>query len=138
MRKFLSTIVNQSATSFALFLLRISVAVLMIPHGYDKLAHFAEKKVGFMSFMGLGGATSLALVIFAEFFCSLMLAAGMLTRLVLIPLVINMVVVVFTAHKGDIFDKGQVGFLFLIIYIVLLIIGAGKISVDNALFKPRR
>ncbi len=138
MRSFLSTAINQSSTNFALFLLRMTAAVLMIPHGYDKLAHFADMKAKFISFMGLGNAVSLALVIFAEFFCSLMLAAGMLTRFVLIPLIINMTVAVFTAHKGEIFGTGQNAFLFLTIYVFLLITGAGKISVDNALFKTRR
>jgi putative oxidoreductase len=139
MRKFLSTAINQSATSFALFLLRLSTAVLMIPHGYEKLAHFADMKAKFMSFMGLGSAVSLALVIFAEFFCSLMLAAGMLARFVLIPLIIDMAVAVFKAHKGQIFDPvGQTAFLFLNIFVFLLITGSGKISVDNPLFKNRR
>lgn len=138
MKKFLSTAVNQSGASFALFLLRIAVAVLTIPHGYDKLAHFAEKKATFISFMGLGGAVSLALVVFAEFFCSLMLAAGMLTRFVLIPLIITMAVVVFKVGKGDIFGEGQLPFLLLSVFVALFITGAGKISVDSALFKAKR
>ena len=109
----------------------------MIPHGYDKLMNYATMKTQFMPFMGLNGATSLCLVIFAEFFCSIFLVFGFATRLSTIPLIINMAVAVFMAHAGDIFGKGQAATLFLIPYVFLLITGPGAYSID-ALIKKRR
>lgn len=107
----------------------------MVPHGYAKLIHYADRKEKFMDFLGLGGAVSLALVIFAEFFCSLLLAAGLLTRLTLIPLIITMFVAVFIRHNGEIFGDGETGFLFLVMYCVIFLLGAGRYSADRLLLK---
>lgn len=133
--KLLSTQLKDSSLHVGLLVLRLSAGILMMPHGYSKLIHFAERKDKFMNFLGLGSAVSLALVIFAEFFCSALLAAGLLTRFVLIPLSIAMAVAVFKAHNGEIFGDGETGFLFLTIYVMVLISGPGKYSVDKLVLK---
>ena len=131
MKKLLSTKYSAGAFNTALFLLRIAVALLMMNHGYDKLIHFATKQHTFMNFMGIGSTTSLILVIFAEFFCSLFLLLGLFTRLSSIPLIITMGVAIFKAHKGEIFGDGETATLYLVIYLVILLVGPGKISVDG-------
>lgn len=133
--KLLSTQLKDLPVHVGLLLVRLSAGILMMPHGYNKLIHFAERKNKFMNFLGLGSAISLALVIFAEFFCSLFLAAGFLTRLALVPLSITMAVAVFKAHHGEIFGDGETGFLYLTIYVMLFISGAGKYSLDNLVLK---
>lgn len=133
--KILSTQLKDSGVHIGLLLLRLSAGILMVPHGYSKLIHFAERKDKFMNFLGLGSAVSLALVIFAEFFCSMLLAAGLLTRAVLVPLGITMAVAVFKAHHGEIFGDGETGFLYLSIYVVLFISGPGKYSLDKLILK---
>lgn len=142
MKKILSTSLNNNGVSLGLLILRVTAAVLLIPHGYDKLAHFADKKDHFMSFMGFGGSVSLALVIGAEFFCSLLLVFGLLSRFALIPLIISMWVAVSQANHFDILGTaqpvGQSAFMFLIMFVVLFITGPGKFSADNALFKSGR
>ncbi len=52
-----------------------------------------------MNFMGIGSTASLALVVFAEFFCGLFIVIGLFTRLAAIPLIIASCVVVFKAHN---------------------------------------
>ncbi len=131
MKKLLSTKYSAGAFNFAMLVLRFGLGVLMANHGFQKLSHFAAMKTKFMSFMGLGATTSLCLVIFAEFFCSIFLILGLFTRLATVPLIIAMGVAVFMAHKGEIFGDGEHGLLFLIGYIVLLFVGPGKISVDG-------
>jgi putative oxidoreductase len=131
----LSTQIKDNVVHFALLLIRLSAGVLMMPHGYAKLIHYAERKDKFMNFMGLGSAFSLALVIFAEFFCSALLAAGLLTRLVLVPLIITALVIVFKAHGGEIFGDAETGFLYLISYVAIFITGPGKYSADKLLLK---
>jgi putative oxidoreductase len=84
-----------------------------------------------MNFLGIGSTMSLALVVFAEFFCSLFLILGLFTRLATIPLVIATCVMIFKAHKGDIFGDGEHAALYLIGYIVLLLVGPGRVSVDS-------
>lgn len=135
MKKWLGTQYSNWAFNLSMFLLRAGLALLMIPHGYDKLINFASYKKDFLSFLGMGGTVSLALTVFAEFFCSIFLAMGLFSRLVVIPLIINMTVIVFEAHHADIFGDGEHGSLFLIGYIVLLLCGPGKASLDGIMGK---
>jgi putative oxidoreductase len=135
MKKLLSTHYSAGAFNFAILLLRLGVGILMMHHGYDKLTHFNEYKEQFMSFLGLGKSLSLSLVIFAEFFCSMFLILGLFTRFATIPLLVVAFVALFEAHNGDYFGKGELITHFLASYLVLLIIGPGKISVDGLIGK---
>ncbi|MFN8288485.1 MAG: DoxX family protein [Chitinophagales bacterium] len=133
MKKLMSIKYSPLGFDIATLLLRVAAGVMMIPHGYGKLVKFAEMKDKFMDFMGIGPVASLALVIFAEFFCSILLTAGLFTRLALIPLTIAMAVALFQAHSADLFGDGQTAALYLSVYIALLILGPGKFSVDGAI-----
>ncbi len=135
MKKLFSVTVSQTALNISLFILRVGIGILMIPHGYDKLVHFAAMKSSFLSFMRLSSTVSLSLSVFAEFFCAALLILGLFTRLALIPLVINMTVALYMAHGGDFFGKGQAAALFLVPYLVLLITGPGRYSVDGLINK---
>ena len=85
--------------------------------------------------MGIGTTASLALLVFAEFFCSLFLVLGLFTRFAAIPLIIATAVMVFKAHHGDIFGDGETAALYLTGYIVLLLVGPGRVSVDSLIGK---
>lgn len=128
--KILSTKVSAAINSFAIFLLRVGLGVLMIPHGYQKLIHFSEYQMKFMDFLGLGSSITLGLTIGAEFFCSILLVVGLFTRFSLIPLIVAMVVAVFKAHHGDVFGDGEHGLLYLIGYVAIFLAGAGRFSLD--------
>jgi putative oxidoreductase len=136
-KKMLLTGIEHQGVHLALLILRVSSAMVMIPHGYGKLMGFAEKQEKFMDFLGLGGATSLALVVFAEFFCAILLAAGLLTRYALIPLIVAMAVAVFR-HDMEIFGDGEHAFLYLAIFLALFITGPGRYSLDDLLNKNRK
>ncbi|MBN8822773.1 MULTISPECIES: DoxX family protein [unclassified Spirosoma] len=117
--------------------LRLGLGIAMIPHGYDKLTHFADYQGSFMSFLGLSHSVSLALAIGAEFFCSILLMLGLLTRPALIPLIITAIVIVFVAHEGDIAGDGSAGFLLLVGYLTCLLLGPGAFSLDATISKQR-
>lgn len=135
MRKLLSTRYSAGAFNTAMLFLRITAGGLMLVHGYDKMVHFNETASHMMNFMGIGSKATTALVIFAEFFCSMLVILGLFTRLACIPLVICMGIALFKAHNGDFFGDGQVAALFLICFIVQLLLGAGKVSVDSMIGK---
>jgi putative oxidoreductase len=135
MRKLLSTKYSAGAFSAAMLLLRLGLGILMMAHGYQKLTHFAEMQSKFMNFMGMGTTMSLALLVFAEFFCSLFLILGLFTRLAAIPLIIATCVMVFKAHHGDVFGDGETPALYLAGYLVLLLVGPGRVSVDSMIGK---
>jgi len=136
MRKLLSTKYSAGAFSAAMLILRLSFGILMMHIGYQKLIHFGDMQNKFINFMGMGSTMSLALVVFAEFFCSLFLIIGLFTRFATIPLIITMCVALFKVNNGDVFgEHGQVAALFLTGYLVLLFVGPGRVSVDSLIGK---
>jgi len=135
MKKLFSTRYSDQSISISLFLLRLAVGGLMIPHGYQKLLNFGTKSAGFTDPFHIGGPASMSLVIFAEFFCAGLLLLGLATRLATIPLIITMSVALFIAHKGEIFGDGEHAAMYLAGYLILLFVGPGKISVDKMIGK---
>ncbi len=135
MKRLLSTKYSAGAFNAAMLVLRIAAGALMMKHGYDKLVNFAKYKADFMNFMGIGKAASLSLVIFAEFFCALFIIIGLFTRLAVIPLIITMCVALFKAHNADFMGDGEMASLYLGAYLVLLLVGPGRVSVDGMIGK---
>ncbi|MGB8191981.1 MAG: DoxX family protein [Chitinophagaceae bacterium] len=135
MKKLTSTNYSAGAFNVAMLLMRIGFAGLMLPHGYDKLVKFATMKKDFIDFLGLGPTVSLAMLVFAEFFCSALLILGLFSRLACIPLIIAMAVALFKAHHGLIFSEGEHATLFLVAFSVILLLGPGKVSVDGMMGK---
>lgn len=136
MKRLFSTRCSDGAFSFAMLLLRLGAGSLMlVNHGLDKLMHFAEKAPRFADPFGIGSTTSLAMVVFAEFFCAVFIILGLFTRLAAIPLVIAMGIALFYAHKGQLFGEGEFAALYLVVFLVLLITGPGRVSLDNMIGK---
>ncbi|HQR02258.1 MAG TPA: DoxX family protein [Ferruginibacter sp.] len=135
MKKLLSAKYSAGAVNAAMLIVRLALGILMMDHGYDKLIHFSEYSHQFINFLGMGKTLSLALVVFAEFFCSLFLILGLFTRLATIPLIITMCVVIFSINNGKVFMQHESPALYLTGFLVLLIIGPGRISVDSMIGK---
>lgn len=135
MKKLLSTKYSGSAFNVAMLLLRVSLGVMMVPNGYNKMVNFGKYKNDFLNFMGMGTTVSLGLVVFAELFCAGLLILGLFSRLAAIPLIITMLVAAIEAHNADIFGEGQHAALFAVGFLVIVLVGPGKISVDGVLGK---
>jgi len=136
MKKLFNVSVSENQLGIALLLIRVFVAVFMLTHGVPKLGRlFSGEEIKFMDFMGMGPVVSLALAVFAEFLCSILIALGAATRLASVPLIITMCTAAFVAHADDPFGTKEKPLLFLVVFIFLLITGAGKYSVDSLLSK---
>lgn len=135
MKKLFSIRYSDNGITFATLLLRLALGGLIIPHGYSKLINFASRSSSFSDPFHIGHPTSMALVIFAEFFCGVFILLGLFTRLACIPLIIAMGVIVFSIHKGDFFGEAEKAALFLLGYLALLFTGPGKISMDKLIGK---
>jgi putative oxidoreductase len=121
-----------------ILVLRLFAGFIMVyAHGWGKLTHFGENSDDFYNFLGLGGTVSFGLVVFAEFFCSVLLLLGLGTRLATFPLLITMIVIVVDVNAGKPINKFETPLLYLVIYISLLITGAGKYSLDYLLFSKK-
>lgn len=68
-----------------------------------------------------------------------LIAIGFLTRLISIPLIIVMIVAIFTVHIGNGFSAGDNGFEIPLYYLIFLGFflsnGAGRFSIDQLVFK---
>jgi putative oxidoreductase len=135
MKKLLSVSYPGWAFNLAMLVLRVGSGILMMNHGYDKLVHFKEYSANFMNFLGLGGTVSLALVVFAEFFCSIFMILGLFTRFAAIPLIIDVAVAVVKGHDMKIFSEGEHAAIFFLVYVAILLVGPGRISVDGMINK---
>ena len=118
-----------TATSIALLVLRVAFAGMLLTHGWSKLTNF-EATVQYFSAMG--GCIAAGLVVFAEFFCALGVIVGLLCRLALIPVIITMFTAFFIAKGGRLFGdgNGELAFLYMIVFIVLMLTGSGKYALD--------
>ena len=125
------------STDLAALLLRLIFGGLFLRYGYMKMASYQEILPMFGDIIGIGSKLSFNLVIFAEFFCGFLVLIGLLTRLSVIPIFITMTVAFFVAHAKDPFDMKSLAFVFLLLSIVIFVLGSGKYSVDNLLFKNR-
>ena len=135
MKKLLSVSYRDWAFNLAMLILRVCAGVLIIPYGYKKLIHFAEQKDKFTNFMGIGSPLSLSLVIFAEFFCGMLIVLGLFTRLAAIPLIIVMSVVLIKVNHGNIFGKDEHVAFFLACFTAIFLCGPGKASADGLINK---
>ena len=139
MKKFLffGAPLKEEESSGAILLLRIFIGLLMMTHGWGKLSNFGAFSGGFPDPIGLGSEFSLILAIGAEFFASIFLILGLLTRLSVIPLAFTMIVAFFVVHAADPFQAKELSLIYLGIYIYLFLAGPGKYSLDRVLFKKK-
>jgi putative oxidoreductase len=131
MKRLLYTGTREGYLDFMILVLRITLAAFMLTHGWPKLTRlFAGGEIQFGDPIGLGPATSLILVVFAEFFCSILIGIGLGTRLAAIPLMITMFVAAFIAHGPDPFGRKELSLVYLLFYLTLFVVGSRKYSID--------
>ena len=138
----------EGLAKFAYPLLRITLGLFFIPHGYVKLFGGAYKGTSFFMAMMLGGHPKAEAAQFAaswvpwayyigilELVGGILLVIGLFTRVVAIQLVGFMVVAWLFVHSGAWFwtSRGaEMPILLGLLAIVVLIRGGGDLSVDKA------
>lgn len=138
MKQFLQPLTLPNVVSWAVFILRVGMSLLMVRHGYEKFQTLVGGgKIDFPDPLGTGPVFSLFLTVFAELFCSILLILGLLTRLALIPLIICMLVIVTILDPKAPLSDLEHGLMYLISYVALLLTGPGKYAADAALFNRK-
>jgi putative oxidoreductase len=136
MKYLFQTSLNQKYADVGLLILRLCIASFMLSHGIPKfLKLISGEEIQFIDFLGIGQTASMVLSVFAEFFCSSLILIGFVTRFAAFSLIINMSVAVIIAHAQDPFQKKELALLYLVVYITILFIGAGKYSIDHSIYK---
>jgi len=134
LKNFTNSDLAQAPADFAILLLRIFSGGFIMTHGIPKVKKIMQGDLGFGDPLGLGPEVSLVLAAFAEAICGFLIILGLGTRWATIPLIITMAVAAFIAHAADPFGTKEKPLLFLVIFVVLLLTGGGKYSVDRSLF----
>jgi len=125
------------ASDIGLLFLRVTAPLMLAAgHGYSKLANLGTLSATFADPLGIGSTASLALTIFGELFCSLLVVIGLGTRVAAIPPLITMLVATFLVHTHDPWAKKEFALLYAIPFATLALTGAGRFSLD-AILGPR-
>lgn len=129
---------NAMVQSVGLLVLRVSCGGMMLYHGLQKLMAFQKLSGSFPDPIGAGSQLSLALAIFAEFFCSVLVVLGLGTRLASIPIIATMLVALMLIHGNDPWQKKELAAVYLAVFTSLLIMGGGNFSLDRLLGNWRK
>lgn len=120
---------REKVVSLLILALRVFFGVLFFTHGLDKMINFNTLSETYPSVLGFGSYMTLMVSIFCEFACSLFLIAGLMERVVLLPMIASMAVAFFDIHDG-MFPEGELSLIYLVLFVVLLLTGPGRYSVD--------
>jgi putative oxidoreductase len=129
------------AQPWGLTVLRIMTGIIFFMHGYQKLTVFGV--AGFSGFLGQLGVpltgVAAVVVIAVELLGGLALIAGLGTRLVSLPLAVNMLVALLLVQlpAGFFVDKGGSEFVLLLLAatIALFLNGSGALALENLLLR---
>ncbi len=122
--------------NMVLLILRVVIGLFMLNHGIGKLLMlFGTETIEFPDPLGVGIKVSLALTVFSEVFCSTLLIIGFCSRFAAVFLFITMIIIVGTVHLHDGFDEQELALHYALTYAAIALLGAGKYSLDNLLFK---
>jgi putative oxidoreductase len=126
---------DSDLTHMALLVARLWFGLTMLfNHGFDKLAHFNDLVGTFPDPLRLGPEASLIMVALAEVVGSLLLTVGFLTRIAAAVLVIDMFVAFLMVNKTAMHGEGELAFLYLAGFVMLVIAGGGLFSLDTLAF----
>lgn len=107
--------------------------------GIRQISNFETIKDFFPDILGMGSPASLVVMICIEVGCSLFIMFGFLTRLMVIPPLVAMVIaewfllhdmVIVHTYQLDWQQPAYLPIMFVGVYCFLLLVGPGKISVD--------
>lgn len=125
---------QQHAHNWALLFLRISASLLLLAvHGLPKLLDLQAELGRIEDPLGLGQGITLGLALFAEVMCPLLIALGLFTRLACLPILAVLGVSLVLVHPEWSLADGQFAWLLAIIFVTLLIGGAGRFALGRNL-----
>ncbi|WP_373069800.1 DoxX family protein [Sulfurimonas sp.] len=120
----------------AKLLLRVSVGVLMLFHGFEKVINgisgvrYLTTNAGLPEFFAYG-------VFIGELVFPVLIILGLYARIASVGLAFNMLMAILLAHSSTLFELGKHGaptfelpFLYLIMCISIFMLGSGKYAVN--------
>ena len=122
----------------AILFMRIFIGAMMLTHGIGKIQNYNAIVNSFPDPLGIGSAASFTLITLIEVGCSVLIIMGLFTRLATLPLIFGMYIATFIAFPEKTFAEGELSFVYMGIYIMLLVSGGGRYALDALFFPYRR
>ena len=120
--------------NIALLILRVVFSASMLyGHGLSKLNKLIEGDLSFANPIYIGEAPTLILAVLSEFLAPIFIIVGYKTKFFSFFVAATMFVAAFIVHWGDSFARIEKALLFLTVFILLMITGPGKYSIDKKL-----
>jgi putative oxidoreductase len=120
-------------TDMGLLLLRVGVSLsLFLKHGLEKLTGYSKMVQHFPDPIHIGAHASLAYALLTHGICTILIAAGLFTRVASALLFINLLTAFFFVHHAAFFTDGHVELVmvYMIVFAALILTGPGGLSVD--------
>ena len=118
--------------NIALLILSIVFAWSMLyGHGLSKLNKLIQGDFSFSNPIGIGEGPTLFLAVFSEFLAPIFIIIGYKTKFFSFFPAATMFVAIFIVHLGDPFSRIEKALLFLVVFLVLMVTGPGKYSIDK-------
>ncbi|MDC8004883.1 DoxX family protein [Aureisphaera galaxeae] len=115
-----------------LLVLRVGLSALMLTHGIPKFLELVGGNTAVVGNpIGVGGLLTSILVVIAEFICPVLIIIGLKTRMATIPVIITMAIAAFMIHASDPIGTKEKALMYLVGFIAIGIMGAGRLSVDK-------
>ncbi|MBD5311190.1 MAG: DoxX family protein [Bacteroides sp.] len=138
LKQFYIRTTGYSYTNLGRLFLRLFLGIMLIQFGVRQLVRFLELRYVFPPVFGMDSETSLIVMIVIELVCSLFIMAGFLTRVMVMPPFVAMIVAEYYQlhdYVGEVYmldwqQQGYLPIMFLGIFFFLLLVGPGKISCD--------
>jgi len=122
------------AQDLGLLFLRLSGALLLLyVHGLPKIINFAGELQHIDDPLHVGRAFTLGFAIFAEVLCPVLIVPGILTRLASTVVLFLLGVSMLLVHPDWSIADGQFGWLLMIVFGSIALMGAGRYSIDTTL-----
>lgn len=136
MKFIFSTSSSDRLNDLWLLIFRVILSVFLLTHGLPKLAILIEGNGGdFSDPLGIGNNFSLVLAVLGEVVGPFLIIPGIITRLASIPALTTMAVAAFMVHGNDPFNIREMALLYLVGFLAILILGPGRYSVDQLIYK---
>lgn len=122
-----------------LLFLRVSAALLLLHiHGLPKLLNWSTELQRIEDPFGLGPTLTLAMAVFAEVICPVLLMLGVFARLACLPVLAVLGVALAVVHPKWTLEQAQFAWLFTVLFAGLAITGPGAWAIKApALFAKR-
>ena len=130
---------NSNLQNIGLLVLRAGMGLMMFfSHGLAKvLMLLSGQEIHFYNFLGLGAYISFFLAAMAEGVCSVLVILGLKARWAAIPVAFTMFIAGHVAGFSSPWARRELATLYLIGFLAIAIMGAGKFAMDTVLRKPK-